>query len=390
MTISFPSSPTVNQTYTVGSKTWAWNGSTWKISSTALFITGDTAPTSPLAGSLWYDTTDATLYIRSGSAWLEAVIAKEGTPGIAGTSSNPYPIGNTASRPYSPTSGYTRINSETNNIEVYYNSAWYNLQYIGIITATGGTVSYSGNYKIHTFTTTSTFIVADAPVGTMVQYLVVAGGGAGGGTTWQGGGGGAGGLLSGSALTVTSGITYAITIGAGAAAQTNGTDSSFSSLIIATGGGYGGSETYSRTSGGSGGGGSHAGTLTGASGIAGQGFAGGTGSGGGGPYGGGGGGGAGAQGGNANVGGLGGVGGVGVEWPVTSGVYYGGGGAGSIRGVAPTVAALGGGGTSNGNGAGGNGTVNTGGGGGAGGSNNGTGGAGGGGSGVVIIRYRYQ
>ena len=208
MTISFPSSPTVNQTYTVGSKTWAWNGSTWKISSTALFITGDTAPTSPLAGSLWYDTTDATLYIRSGSAWLEAVIAKEGTPGTAGTSSNPYPIGNTASRPYSPTSGYTRINSDTNNIEVYYNSAWYNLQYIGIITATGGTVSYSGNYKIHTFTTTSTFIVADAPVGTMVQYLVVAGGGAGGGTTWQGGGGGAGGLLSGSALTVTSGITY--------------------------------------------------------------------------------------------------------------------------------------------------------------------------------------
>jgi len=69
------------------------------------------------------------------------------------------------------------------------------------ISATGGTVTTSGDYKIHTFTSSSTFVVSETgnDLGSNgVDYLVVAGGG-GGGTnnnpcsSGGGGGGGSGG-----------------------------------------------------------------------------------------------------------------------------------------------------------------------------------------------------
>ena len=36
MALAFPSSPTVNQTYTSGTRTWTWNGTAWKLPSTML------------------------------------------------------------------------------------------------------------------------------------------------------------------------------------------------------------------------------------------------------------------------------------------------------------------------------------------------------------------
>ncbi len=68
------------------------------------------------------------------------------------------------------------------------------------ITATGGTITTSGDYKIHTFTGDGCFVVSCAGAGTpaapsVVDYLVVAGGGAGGDAGNRGaGGGGAGGF----------------------------------------------------------------------------------------------------------------------------------------------------------------------------------------------------
>jgi hypothetical protein len=53
-----------------------------------------------------------------------------------------------------------------------------------IVTATGGTITCCGNYKIHAFTSDACFCVTNAgtPVGsTTVDYLVVAGGAGGGG-----------------------------------------------------------------------------------------------------------------------------------------------------------------------------------------------------------------
>jgi hypothetical protein len=62
------------------------------------------------------------------------------------------------------------------------------------IAASGGTVTTSGNFKIHTFTGPGTFTVScagNASGSTTVDYLVVAGGGSGG-TRYAGGGGGGG------------------------------------------------------------------------------------------------------------------------------------------------------------------------------------------------------
>jgi hypothetical protein len=154
------------------------------------------------------------------------------------------PVGTTAQRPASPVAGYMRINSTTNYIEVYYNGNWNNLNYIGVVSATGGTITTSGNYKIHTFYSSGTFTVLDAPPGATVEYMIIGGGG-GGGTL--GGGGGAGGYLAGnSSVSVTA---YSIVIGAGAVGgapgTTGGTGSNSTSLgLTAYGGGGGGSHQW--------------------------------------------------------------------------------------------------------------------------------------------------
>ena len=150
------------------------------------------------------------------------------------------------------------------------------------ISATGGnTVTTSGDYKIHTFTSPGTFTVCS--VGnvcgsTKVDYLIAAGGGGGG--TCIGGGGGAGGLRasngtsSGSYCAGPSPLTspvcgstvsaqgYPIVVGAGGAGSTSpstpgnataGSVSSFNS-ISAAGGGLGATYGMSGGNGGSGGG----------------------------------------------------------------------------------------------------------------------------------------
>lgn len=251
-----------------------------------------------------------------------------------------------------------------------------------------------------------------APTGVnRIEVLVVAGGG-GGGIGHGGGGGGAGGVIYNSSFSVTPGISYTVTVGAGgssgASLPTAGSNSVFGSLT-AIGGGYGGSENAPQNggSGGCGGGGSGYGVstaTTGGAGTAGQGYPGG-----GKPaahYGSGaGGGGAGGRGGDCQWGagtaadiGTAGGGGPGVNYSISgTPTWYGGGGGGGYWGADLTkfgAGGIGGGGNGgSGSGAGSNvaataGTASTGGGGGGSrgeGSITRTGAAGG--SGVVIIKY---
>ena len=147
------------------------------------------------------------------------------------------------------------------------------------VAATGGTVTTSGDFKIHTFTGDGNFVVSDggnASGSNTTEYLVVAGGGGGA----MGGGGGAGGfrfatptlnpgtfpakpLNAPAGLSVTA-QTYPITVGGGGGAAPNtcgtdngasGSNSVFSTITSAGGGGGAGrNKPGCSVAGGSGGG----------------------------------------------------------------------------------------------------------------------------------------
>ena len=159
--------------------------------------------------------------------------------------------------------------------------------YVGI-TATGGTITTDGDYKVHTFTSSGSFAISAMNDGSAVEYLLVAGGGAGGGSQgycWSGGGGGAGGYLANTSHSV-SAQSYSVTIGSGGSANNTGqggnggNSSAFGQT--ATGGGGGGYGNWTGggsagSSGGSGGGGGQSSVVSGGgSGVSGQGNAGGT------------------------------------------------------------------------------------------------------------------
>ena len=304
------------------------------------------------------------------------------------------------------------------------------------VTATGGTITCCGDYKIHTFTSPGTFSVSCAgnPAGSStVDYLVVAGGGGGGYD--RGGGAGAGGYRESSgaasgcytrsplgacvsALPVTA-QGYPITVGGGGTLGSpptgkggQGSNSVFSTITSTGGGGGGGGGPTPAQSvggdGGSGGGAQNAGGGT--AGGAGntppvnppQGNAGGPAAAGSTTPGGGGGGGtvvgttATAGVGNGVAGGAGGT----TSISGSSVTYAGGGGGGasfccgstSRTGGAGGAGGGGPGGNSPGGGAGTTGGTNTGGGGGGGGNPGPSGPSLGaaGGSGIVVIRYKYQ
>jgi len=298
--------------------------------------------------------------------------------------------------------------------------------------ATGGTITTSGNCKIHTFTGPGTFEVTRAAVAAadnVVSHIVLAGGG-GGGSNYAGGGG-AGGYrevvspsspYTGSPLNgypsapnrVTVSVTsFPITVGGGGAAGssnakgTSGASSIFSSITSAGGGGGGSvpGPSIEGSDGGSGGGvandgrpypapsgnvppvspsqGNNGGRAQISGGVNGSGGGGGAGA-------------VGQDGGRCSSTNQG-AGGAGVASSITgSPVTRGGGGGGGGQNTTPpsTAGGAGGGGAGSGghSGSGGtpavSGTANTGGGGGGGTCGPNVGGAGG--SGIVIIRYRFQ
>ena len=297
------------------------------------------------------------------------------------------------------------------------------------IAATGGTITTSGDYKIHTFTGDGCFVVSAEGAGSPTQpnsvdYLVIAGGGSGG--EGCGGGGGAGGyrestgnsgcytaspLATPTGITVTA-TTYPITVGGGGAgipvtgpyqSGNNGSNSIFSTITSAGGGGGGGGPNAGPSVNGNPGGSGGGGQPGGPGGPVGQGGTGNTpptsppqGQNGGNGFNnpgdkGGGGGGAGAAGnpGSAPNGG-GGIGGAGVTTSITASPVQraGGGGGASSNGSSGSNGGAGGGGPAGYPGGPATaGTVNTGSGGGGGGCS-GTTGAGG--KGIVVIRYKFQ
>ena len=296
------------------------------------------------------------------------------------------------------------------------------LQATSFIAATGGTVTTSGDFKIHTFTGDGCFVVSSAGSGSgpsTVSYMVIAGGGGAGSV--RGGGGGAGGFREGrdispsytasplvapTGLTITA-TTFPVTVGAGGAGTdaqpqkgSSGSNSIFSTITSAGGGGGGSGLPTSQPvaigiAGGSGGGGAGSADHGGGTGGAGntppvsppQGNAGGVGSTSSTVEGAGGGGGAGAAGANGS-GSAGGNGGNGVSTDINaSSVTRAGGGGGGAQGTGGTGGS-GGGADAGTNAVGANATANTGGGGSGAGTSSCEGGNGG--KGLVIVRYKFQ
>ena len=300
------------------------------------------------------------------------------------------------------------------------------------VTATGGTITTSGDFKIHTFTGDGCFVVSCGgnPGGnTKVDYLVIAGGAGGGGAQNNdsgGGGGGAGGyreshstpvsgcytaspLATPTSITIAE-QTYPITVGGGGAGGSGGRNRGISgsnsvfSTITSAGGGAGGAKTNCEPDkdplpGGSGGGGTAntgcglpkrlgnqppvsppQGNPGGSNNVSDSG---------------GGGGGAGAAGFNANTpaSNQGGFGGTGIATSIngTSVTRAGGGGGGNYAPAPNGTGGPGGGGNGGRNTPGISGTTNTGsGGGGAGSQGAGNIDGGNGGTGLVILRYKFQ
>jgi hypothetical protein len=314
-----------------------------------LIPSGTTAqrPTSPVVGSLRYNTTLGFLENYTGTVWRAVGFVTPADVSDQLNTATGYfhlPVGTVGQRPASPYEGLMRYNSETDLYEGYINGDWHRF-----LTAN------QNNY--------------------VISY-VIAGGGGGGSENYPGGGGGAGQVTVSTTSVIPGTTVLTMTVGSGGAQNTTGSTSS----ITGVGQGVGGT-------------GSSAGGYGGASG---NGYGGGV------PFigngdtsftaaGAGGGAAAAGQSGNGAATGSGGVGGSGLETTISGvSVYLGGGGGGGAQvsgngGAGGTGG--GGGGHGGGGGSGAAGTVNTGGGGGGTGANNGSTYFGGnGGSGVIYLR----
>jgi len=372
------------------------DGSTWlKVSSqipTLTSVSGTIfetiASTLTLTGTNFLTTNLTVTFTRSGTDYTQTVTPSSGT---SATVTTPSGLNSVTTAGDTITIKVTNDDNQTSDTQSV------------TVTAlpSGGTISNSGNYRIHTFNSSGTF--TNTLPNLSAEYLIIAGGGAGGnndgGQDQSGGsgGGGAGGYRSGT-TTVTSATGYTVTVGAGGSGgSANGSSSSFNSITSTGGGGGGQVASDIGNAGNSGGSGGGAGAddlgnnISGGSGTAGQGnngadtdtYPGGAG-----------GGGAGGTGNSSlDLGQQGGSGGNGSASSITGSSVTraggGGGGCGASAAAAPGGSGGGGAGASRNTSDAVAGTVNTGSGGGGGcdtnvgseqsGAN--------GGSGVVIIRY---
>jgi hypothetical protein len=259
----------------------------------ATVTVANTVPAVTTEGSLWLDNDTGDFYVRFGNAWAtvggsgSGSAGATGATGPAGTNAGVYdvstvstgyfavPVGNVAQRPATAANGYMRINTTTHRVEVFYGNAWQTVAQLssGAITATGGTITTSGSYKIHTFNSSSTFTIT-AGSGTIEYMLVGGGGGATGGVSGVNyGSGGAAGVVRTGNITLGEG-TYTITVGAGGSAGGGpGGTSEILGYASATGGngatnGFAGANNADYSGAANGGGGTEAGGGAGAGGNA--------------------------------------------------------------------------------------------------------------------------
>jgi len=88
MAIDFPDSPSVDQQYTVGDRTWTWNGSYWALTLTSsTFTASDNPPSGASAGDFWFESDTGKTFVYYDSYWVE-VAGRAGSTTIASGGSN--------------------------------------------------------------------------------------------------------------------------------------------------------------------------------------------------------------------------------------------------------------------------------------------------------------
>ena len=90
--LDFPASPALNATYSANNNSWKWDGTSWVSVSENGVIISDTAPTSPVSGTEWWDSSIGRLFIYysdgTSSQWVGAspsIVGPSGTNGTNGT-----------------------------------------------------------------------------------------------------------------------------------------------------------------------------------------------------------------------------------------------------------------------------------------------------------------
>lgn len=156
MPVDFPNNPALNDTYTVDSRTWIWNGIAWKLTTSAVGPTGPTGPagyegadgaqgpagepgkfivsasppSTPEEGDAWFNSTNSRLYMYYDSYWVEASAPIAGPTGPSGIAGPTGPIGPQGvflvsdTMPMTAVSGDAWFDSSTSRTYVYMNNAW--------------------------------------------------------------------------------------------------------------------------------------------------------------------------------------------------------------------------------------------------------------------------
>ena len=121
MAVNFPNSPANGATVSVGNKTLEYNSitGTWQIqaSNIGAFSVSDTAPSSPVNGDLWFNSASLNLYAYyadvDSSQWLQVGTDAEEAQQLSATSSD--------TAPTSPNAGDMWFDTSELNLYIYYN-----------------------------------------------------------------------------------------------------------------------------------------------------------------------------------------------------------------------------------------------------------------------------